>query len=199
MTPRAKILTIAMLVVLLAGSFYLRALTLRIFRESAPSREEGVRAQLSEVALRSPSAASQTVTLYFVSPDRKHLLAEMRAMPLAAGDTDRIRQVLLALVEGPRQGSTPALPPSTEVRGVFLADTGTAYIDFSTHFEARFVPGIASECLAVYSVVNSLAANIPAVKKVRILIQGQEVEVLDAHADLSDAYVPNPALNLPGS
>ncbi len=51
----------------------------------------------------------------------------------------------------------------------------------------------------MYSVVNSLAVNIPSVKKVKILIQGQEVETLDGHADLSGYFVPDPALNLPPS
>jgi len=64
---------------------------------------------------------------------------------------------------------------------------------------ARLTPGIENETLTVYSIVNSLAANIPSVKKVKILIQGQEVETLDGHADLSGYFVPDPALNLPPS
>jgi hypothetical protein len=30
------------------------------------------------------------------------------------------------------------------------------------------------------------------VKKVKLLIQGQEVETLDGHADLTGAFVPDP-------
>jgi hypothetical protein len=48
-------------------------------------------------------------------------------------------------------------------------------------------------------VVNSLAANIPAVKKVKILVDGQEADTLDGHADLSDVFVPDPARILPAS
>jgi hypothetical protein len=44
-----------------------------------------------------------------------------------------------------------------------------------------------------------LAANLPAVKRIKILIQGQEAETLDGHADLSDYYVPNAAFNAPGA
>jgi hypothetical protein len=56
-------------------------------------------------------------------------------------------------------------------------------------------PGIASETLAIYSVVNSITANVPSVKKVKFLIQGQEVDTLDGHVDLTEAYVPDPTRN----
>jgi hypothetical protein len=42
--------------------------------------------------------------------------------------------------------------------------------------------------------VNSITTNIPSVKRVKILIQGQEVETLEGHADLTDAIVPDPTL-----
>ena len=39
--------------------------------------------------------------------------------------------------------------------------------------------------------MDSLAANIPAVKKVKILVQGEEVDTLDGHADLTRYFVPD--------
>jgi hypothetical protein len=33
--------------------------------------------------------------------------------------------------------------------------------------------------------------NIPSVKRVKFLIQGQEVETLDGHVDLTEAFVPD--------
>jgi len=53
-------------------------------------------------------------------------------------------------------------------------------------------PGIASESLAVYAIVNSLAANIPAVKRVKILVEGQQVDTLGGHADLTESFTPGP-------
>jgi hypothetical protein len=188
---------VVLLGILVASFFYLRVLARRIFFEAGPHPEEAARTQLSEVALQSSSGPNQTVTLYFLSPDRRQLLPEKRPIALAANDADRIRQILLALVEGSRAGAGAVLPPSTEARAVFLTSEGTAYLDFSTDALANLAPGIASETLTVYSITNSLAENIPAVKRVKILIQGQEVETLDGHADLSDYYLPDPALNAP--
>jgi hypothetical protein len=42
--------------------------------------------------------------------------------------------------------------------------------------------------------VDSITANIPSVKRVKLLIQGQEVETLEGHADLTEAIVPDPTL-----
>jgi hypothetical protein len=78
------------------------------------------------------------------------------------------------------------------VRAVFLAADGTAYIDLSNDMLSDFEPGIQSETLAIYSIVNSLAINIPSVKRAQFLIQGQQVETLDGHADLTAAFVPDP-------
>ena len=80
------------------------------------------------------------------------------------------------------------------VRAVFLASEGTVYVDFSKDILNSLSPGIESECLAVYSIVDSITANIPSIKRVKILVQGQEVETLEGHADLTEAIVPDPSL-----
>src|SRR5260370_33289534 len=43
--------------------------------------------------------------------------------------------------------------------------------------------------MAVDSVTNTLAANVPQVRRLKILIHGQEVETLAGHLDLSQAFV----------
>jgi hypothetical protein len=185
--------------VLAIGFLYLQILARRVSVATPALQEEAVRSRLNAAALESPSNPPQSVTLYFASDDRRQLLEEKRPMALAAGDPDRIRQVLLALIEGSHFGHNRMLPPSTEVRAVFLATDGTAYIDLSSGVLSDFTPGIGSETLAVYSIANSLAANVSAVKQVKILIQGQEVETLDGHAALDGTFTPNPAWNAPGA
>jgi len=194
MTNRARVLTLMMLALMAAGAFYLRVLTRRVTLEAPPYGEEVARTRLSEAALQSNTAPQETATLYFPSYDQGALVAEQRPVSWAKADTDRIRQVLLALIEGSHQGYSRGLPASVRIRAVFLATDGTAYLDFESEGLEDLATGISSECLAVYSVVDSLAANIPAVKKVRILLQGKEVDTLDGHADLSDSFVPDPSL-----
>ncbi len=178
--------------VLVAALLYLRVLAKRIFFEDVQRVEQAARAQLSAAALESESAGKQPVTLYFPSNQGK-LVAESRSMTMAANDSDRIRQIVLALIAGPTQAAGRALPPSAEVRAVFLTSDGTVYLDLSSSALTGFLPGIESETLAIYSIVDSLASNVPAVKKVKLLVQGQEVETLDGHADLTNELVPDMA------
>lgn len=194
MSRRAKILMLAVLAVLAAGAFYLHVLTRRVgFQPALEHGEEVARTRLSEAALQSAASPRQTATLYFPSFAQGVLREEKRPVAWAEAETDRIRQILLALIEGSHQGYNRPLPASTEIRAVFLASDGTAFLDFSNQAIPDVNPGIASECLVVYSIVNSLAANLPTVKKVKILVQGQDVDTLNGHVDLSDYFVPDPA------
>ena len=193
MTRGTKILMLILAGVLVAGAIYLRVLTRRMTSQPPEHGEEVARTRLSEAALQASAGPTQTAKFYFPSYEQGTLVAEQRAMTWAESDTDRMRQVLLAQIEGSQQGASRALPSTAVIRAVFLAADGTAYLDFSNQTLADFKPGIASECLAVYAIVDSLAANIPAVKRVKILVEGREVDTLDGHIDLTGVFVP--ALN----
>lgn len=191
MTVRAKILLVILLVILGAGLFYLRALSRRVFREAGPRTEEAARARLSQIALQPNNGTTQLATLYFPALREGKIAAESRAITWAQADTDRVRQVVLALAEGSHQGYGRVLPATTTVRAVFLAPDGTAYLDLSNDIQSDFEPGIQTEMLTVYSIVNSIATNIPSVKRVQFLIQGQAMETLDGHVDLTAAFAPD--------
>jgi Sporulation and spore germination len=191
MSKRTWVLILVILPVLVVGSFYLVVLVRRIFFQAPQPAEQTVRTRLTQAALGSPTGTNQFVTLYFPAPDEDKLRAESRPLTFATADPDRIRQVLLALIEGSTQGGGRSLPASADVRAVFLTSDGTAYLDFSSAMLADFTPGIESETLAVYSIVDSLAVNVPAVKRVKILIQGQEADTLDGHADLTGYFAPD--------
>jgi spore germination protein GerM len=192
MTLRAASLTALFLIFLGAGLLYLRLLARRVELDVPAYREDVARTRLSEEALQSQSETTGLMTLYFPSHGRGQLVPEERQVAWAKTETDRIRQVLLALIEGSHEGHSRGLPAGTTIRGVFLARDGTAVLDLGGDPSSEFGPGISSESLAVYSVVNSLAANVPAVQRVVFMIQGQQVETLSGHVDLSDSFVPDP-------
>ena len=191
MTVRGKILLLILLMGLGAGGFYLRSLAKRVFLEPIPRAEEAARAKLSQFALQPNNGTTQLATLYFPALNEGKIMPESRSITWAQADADRVRQIVLALAEGSHQGYGRVLPASTTVRAVFLAADGTAYVDLSNDILSDFEPGIQSETLAIYSIVNSITINIPSVKRVQFLIQGQEVETLDGHADLTAAFTPD--------
>ena len=194
MSLRAKILWLALLVVLAGGLFYLRSLAKHIFFETPSHSDESAKARLNEAVLQSGGGPKEIAVLYFPSLSARMLVAESRPIKWAPAEADRVRQVLLALAEGPSQHLGHPLAAATTVRAVFLTMEGTAYVDLSSDMLTSVYPGIEAESLAVYSIVNSITANIPSVKRVKILIQGQEVETLEGHADLTEAVVPDPSL-----
>ena len=191
MTVRAKILLVILLVALAAGGFYLRSLARRIFLEPAQRAEETARAKLDQFALQPNNGTTQLAALYFPALNEGKIVPESRSITWAKDDANRVRQIVLALAEGSHQGYGRLFSASTTVRAVFLAPDGTAYVDLSNDVLTDFEPGIQSETLAIYSIVNSITVNIPSVEQVQFLIQGQKVETLDGHADLTAAYAPD--------
>jgi len=188
---RAKIFLLLLLVGLGAGVFYLRILSQRVFLEPSQRGEETARAKLSQIALQPNNGTTQLATLYFPLADENKIVAESRSITWAQADADRVRQIVLALAEGSHQGYGRVLPTTATVHAVFLAADGTAYLDLSNDVLSDFEPGIKSETLTIYSIVSSIMINIPSVKRVQFLIQGQEVETLDGHADLTTAFTPD--------
>jgi spore germination protein GerM len=191
-------LALILLPVLVISGFYLRALVRRTFFENRPRPEAEMQTQLKQEALQAESSAQVAVSLYFPDYDTGSLVSEGRQMALAPNDADRIRQIVLALTQGSQQTqAASALPPSAVLRAVFLTSDGVAYLDFSNDFSKDLPAGIESETLAIYSLVDSLAANIPVVKRVKFLIQGQEADTLDGHVDLTGLFTPNMAWAAP--
>lgn len=191
MSKRTWILILVILPFLVGSLLYLRTLTRRLFFEPAGKPESALRTQLNQEVLQTASTTTQTVTLYFPSYGQGKLAPETRTLPLAPEVLDRVRQIILALVEGSHQGSDLALPATTNLRAVFLATDGTVYLDFSSDIVNNFPVGIESETLSVYAVVMSLTANLPEVKRVKFLVQGQEADTLAGHADISSAFAPD--------
>ena len=191
MEERNLIVGVVLFAALVAGFVYMRNLSEVMSVEPPPKHAaEMARTRLTEAALQT-SRPKENAKLYFPSFELGSLIEEGRPIAWAASDADRVRQVVLALVEGSRQGLGRALPPNASIRGVYITPDGTAFLDFSGESFAEFKAGIASESLILDAIVNSIALNVPRVKRVRILIQGQNVDTLDGHADFGEFLLPD--------
>jgi hypothetical protein len=189
MTPRqANLLTVVGLVGLLV------AVSLTAPRWAALLREPLTVFDGDETALdASPApphgaegAAARriSVRLYFEAPEGNGLVSEEREIAFSDDLTVQLRTLVEEIVRGPTSGLLPTLPPQTRVLEVFVTAHGVAYVNLSG--EATGVPGGSrSELLAVYSVVNSLVVNFPAVSRVQILVEDRMVSSFSGHVDLS--------------
>src|SRR5262249_30598626 len=67
----------------------------------------------------------------------------------------------------------------------------TGVADFSETLGTSTPSGIQSEQLAVDSIARTLEANVPEIKRLKILIHGQEVDTLAGHLDLTQLFTVN--------
>ena len=77
-----------------------------------------------------------------------------------------------------------ALPSDVRLRQAYVLDNGTAYLDFNDALTGSVGGGSMEELLVVYSIVDSVVLNIPEIKRVGILVNGQPLETLNGHIDL---------------
>ena len=84
-----------------------------------------------------------------------------------------------------------AVPPGTTLRGVYITERGDAYVDLSGAAVTAHPGGTLGELLTVYTIVDVLTVNLPAIQAVQILIDGKEVATLAGHVDLREPLAKN--------
>jgi spore germination protein GerM len=114
-------------------------------------------------------------------------------LPLSADPVQRSRQVLEALIANPPTNGQRTLPVATELLGFYVLPDGTAVADFSDALASETPSGILSEQEAVDSIAKTLASNVPSLRRLKILIHGQEAETLAGHVDLTGFFDLNTA------
>lgn len=125
-----------------------------------------------------------TGTLYYVSEDGMSLVGVQREVPFGETVLDQARHIVVAQLGDAPVPFVSAVPPGTTLRGVFLTDRGDAFVDLSGEARTRHTGGALDELFTVYAIVNALTTNLPAVKRVQILVEGKEVDTLAGHVDL---------------
>jgi len=107
-----------------------------------------------------------------------------REVLFGATTAEQARHLIEAQLEPAPAGMHNAVPPGVTVGTVFVADNGDAYVDFGVALRQQHPGGSLNEIFTVYTIVNTLTTNLPAVKAVQILVGGREVDTLAGHVDL---------------
>jgi sporulation and spore germination protein len=180
--PRSLIIGVAvMLAAVVAMGTYLR----RMRRQESALHSA---ADLQPV-VPPPSGPTETVTLYIADDAAGTLRAQTAQIPLPGGRQQRAEELLRALLRIYQQpGAGHPLAPAADIRSIYLVAPGAAVIDMNTAFADQHRSGILDEQLTVNSLVETLAANVPGVTRVRILVEGNARETLAGHADLTDFF-----------
>lgn len=136
------------------------------------------------------SGAGEQLTIWFVSRQEDALIAETRAVSPNLTVNDRAKVALRELIAGPKQEALRTLPAEAKVRELFIDDQGTAYVDFTEALGRQHPGGPWSEMLTIRSIVQTLTANVPDIKRVQFLIEGREVDTLAGHMDIRGPIGP---------
>ena len=96
--------------------------------------------------------------------------------------------------KGSTTGLLATLPAETRVLDVFVQARGVAYVNLSAEAASGLPGGSRAELLTVYSIVNTIVTNFPAVSRVQIVVDDQIVPSLGGHVDLSRPLPPDMTL-----
>jgi hypothetical protein len=135
--------------------------------------------------------AVRTVQLYLPSSEKAGFVALPREIYATASLVNQAKQLLQALMDGPKaDGSEPGVA-ACFARGaayheVYLDGKGLAVVDLDAATVAALPGGTSVEVAVLYSLVRSFVANIPEVSRVLVLVDGEPAESLLGHMDLLD-------------
>jgi len=161
--------------------------------EVVPEDAPDTKADEPEVA-DEPSFLSEknrrAVTLYFQDPGSDLLMPEERQIFETNSLTDQAKQIVVELIDGPKNPSLlPTMPEKTRVLGLYMDRYGTAWVDLSHEVVTEHMGGTAEELATIFSLVDSLTVSLPDIKRVHILIDGEERDTLKSHVDLRRDFI----------
>lgn len=133
----------------------------------------------------------RSVTLFFADSGT-HLVRESRDIDPCDDDPSCLKDILDELLNGPLGEYMEPIPEGAAVESVRL-EGSLATVEFNRSFSEMMLSGSSAEMLAVYSVVNTVAANFPRIQKVKINVDGNSMAVL-SHLDLSEPLAPDYSL-----
>ncbi len=157
-----------------------------------PPTEEQARRELTQLNAVNPGDAKEKVKLFWAAEANGSTLNAVSVdLALSKEPALRSKQILNTLLAGPVDADLRTLPPEAALLAFYLLPDGTGIADFSESMATSIPSGIQSEQLAADSITRTLEANVPQVKRLKILIHGQEVETLAGHLDLTGAFIVN--------
>ena len=125
-----------------------------------------------------------TATLYYVSDDGTELVGLQREVPFGEPVLDQARRIVDAQVAPAAAPLVSAIPAGTTLRSLFMTNKGDVFVDLTGDVRSKHSGGALDELFTVYTIVNALTVNLPAITRVQILIDGKEADTLAGHVDL---------------
>lgn len=178
----------------IAGVVYLPGLYQRVVGlKHTPAAAEAERREVVQPPVSTPTDKPVEAHMYWASRSEPGKLNETDLeLKLSANPVERGKQLLAALIARVPTPQQRTLPAGASLEEFYLLPGGVAVADFSSELSTETPSGIQSEQLAVNSIADTLAANIPNLRRLKILIDGHEVKTLAGHIDLTGYFILHP-------
>jgi germination protein M len=136
-----------------------------------------------------------TATLFVGTADGQRLRAVQREVPFGEGAVEQGRQIVLAQLAAAAEAPlVSVVPPGATLRSFYMSERGEAFVDLGPEIVTGHPGGTTAEELTLFAIVNAVAANLPAVATVQILVDGKEVDTLAGHVDIRRPLRRNDAI-----
>ena len=190
MIPRhVQITAIVLIIAMFGAGFYILRLKARAERDVNAADTRAIAPPIQ--------GPKEKIELYIAYDEDGLIKPRETNVALPKEPSLRAREVLRTLIgEYLNKPSPHPLAPGADVKDVFLLSGGLAVLDVNAAFADGHRSGVFVEELTVASIVQTLAANVPGITRVKILVDGKERETLAGHADLMSFYDVNAVQDL---
>jgi spore germination protein GerM len=146
----------------------------------------------TEPATTPPGAGRKIkARLFYVSEDGSSLTSVEREVPFGDTPSAQAKAIVEAQIAPVTEPFVSPIPAGTTLRALFVTPDGEAYLDLSSELMTAHRGGSLTELLTIYSLVNAVTVNLPAIAAVQVLVDGKEVDTLAGHVDLRQPLVKN--------
>ena len=174
-------ITLVLLAILVSGLVIIRI----------THREETMTERATDAAPAAPQVAGKQEHIrVLVAYDEDQALRWRTTDVFLPADRDlRARETLRSVLAQYLQNPSPhPLAHGADIRDVYFIGNDTLIVDTTAQFADGHPSGILLEEMTLASLIETLAANVPGVNKVKFLVEGKERETLAGHADLMSFY-----------
>jgi hypothetical protein len=141
----------------------------------------------------------QEVLLYFADANERFLVAEKRYVPKEENMESQAKEIVKALLDGSKTKLVNTFPEKVSVESVRIDDKSTAHVSFDKTLIQSHPGSSASEMITIYSLTNTLTRNVIGIKRVKLLVDGKEVESIKGHINARQPFIMNKDMMAPGS
>src|SRR5262245_54937531 len=156
-------------------------------------KEEHMRRAMDARPIVPPATGQATrITLAIAYDEDGVFRHEVGSVPLPSEPAQRSRDILRTLIgKYTERPSRHPLAEGADVNDVYLVNDDLAVVDMNSALVDNHPSGIMIEDFTLFSLAETLSANMPQIKRVKFIVNGHERLTLAGHADLRPIFDTN--------